>query len=69
MSVARLDLGEDGKLFDALEVVGDPVDDGTAVVPELFGAHVAERRRNPIRDRHVRGFHVVALGTTPSGWS
>ena len=50
---ARLDLGEDGELFDALEVIGDPIDDGTAVASELLGAHVAEWGREPVRGRHA----------------
>ena len=61
---ARRDLGEDGELFDTLEVVGDPVDEGTAVVAEPFGAHVAERRSNPIRTCHVQGFRSSSRSAT-----
>ena len=42
-------------MFDALEVLGDPVDERTAIASELVGAHVAERRREPVRTRPAWG--------------
>ncbi len=45
-------LREDRELFDALKVVQDPINDGMAVAPDLVGAHVAERRGEPVRGMH-----------------
>ena len=38
--LARLHLGKDGQVLDSLLVVGDPVDQGVAVMAEVGGGHM-----------------------------
>ena len=61
--IARLDLREHGPLIKTREVVADPINELMPVAPELFNAHVAERRREPLR-RVVCSTHARHLTAT-----
>ena len=43
--IARLDLRKHRQLFDAVEIVGNPVDQFVTVPAKFFRAHVAKRGR------------------------
>src|SRR4051812_8993060 len=51
--LARADLREHRESFDVLEVVGDPVNNRSAMASEIVSTHVTERRCEPVRVSHA----------------
>ena len=55
--IVRLVLRENGKFFDALEIIGDPIDQLMPKAAKVFPGHVAQVGR----DRELAGFHSAGI--------